>query len=253
MKRATIALFAWFFAVAAALANAPLSDEDAAYLSSLPDQLSQQATTAVDPLQGVKINDAMTQENADFIRQTQQRVEEYKKQETPAFLKELQKRQPFPQGMEPDAEFMQKLTDRQRQAMEQIEQRGKGKQQPQSEAYYFLSFSIPDEPIKRMISQASHYKIPATVRGLIENNMEKTTAKMFELVKDNNQGGVAIDPEPFKRFHIDAVPALVVQCGQKFDVVYGDISLNGLLREVKEGGDCSDVARRILRGADKDE
>lgn len=83
---------------------------------------------------------------------------------------------------------MQKLTDRQRQAMEQIEQRGKGKQQPQSEAYYFLSFSIPDEPIKRMISQASHYKIPATVRGLIENNMEKTTAKMFELVKDNNQG-----------------------------------------------------------------
>lgn len=243
MKRTTICLLGLFFATAGVMAQEPLSEADADYLKSLPDTLGEKVNAQVPPLDGVHLNDTLTKDDADFLRQTQKQAEVYQQQPPSDFLQQLQRRS----VPAPDGDFMDALTQRQQAAMAQIEKRGQGERPPEGDAYYFLSFSLPDEALGRLIDQASRYQIPATIRGLIDNNMQKTTAKMFDLVKENNRGGLSIDPEAFGRYGITAVPALVVRCGKTFDVVYGDISLKGLLKKVSENGTCRKTAKQYLK------
>jgi conjugal transfer pilus assembly protein TrbC len=243
MKRTTTCLFLLFFATAGVMAQGPLSEADADYLNSLPDTLGAQVSTTASPLDGVHLNDTLSQNDMDFLRQTQKQAEAYQQQPPPDFLQQLQRRN----APAPDSDFMDALTQRQKAAMAQLEMRGQGERPPEGDAYYFLSFSLPDEALGRLIDQASQYQIPATIRGLIDNNMQKTTEKMFDLVKETNRGGLSIDPEAFGRYGITAVPALVVRCGKTFDVVYGDISLKGLLRKVSEEGECRKEAKAYLK------
>lgn len=249
MKYTTTCLFLLFFATAGAIARGPLSEADAEYLKSLPDTMGAQMNTQASPLAGVQLNDTLTQDDADFLRQTQEKVEAHRQQPPSDFLQQLQRR-PAPV---PDSGFMDTLTQRQQAAMAQLEMRGQGARPPEGDAYYFLSFSLPDEALGRLIDQASQYQIPATIRGLIDNNMQKTTAKMFDLVKQTNRGGLSIDPEAFGRYGIAAVPALVVRCRDTFDVVYGDISLKGLLKKVSESGECRKTAKQYLKERGDDE
>lgn len=243
MQRTTIWLFLFFFVTAGGVAQGPLSQADAEYLTSLPDTLGAQAAGAADPLDGVRLNDTLSQGDADFLRQTQKQAEAYQQQPPSDFLQQLQRRN----VPAPDSDFMNALTQRQQAALSQLERRGQGERAPEGEANYFLSFSLPDEALGRLIDQASRYDIPATIRGLIDNNMQKTTAKLFDLVKETNRGGLSIDPEAFGRYGITAVPALVVRCGKTYDVVYGDISLKGLLKKVSEDGECRKAAKAYLK------
>ncbi|HAV8936375.1 TPA: type-F conjugative transfer system pilin assembly protein TrbC [Escherichia coli] len=243
MQRTTIWLFLFSFVTSGVMAQGPLSQADADYLKSLPDTLGAQAEKAGTMSDGVRLNGAMTQDDADFLRQTQRRVEDFRQTPPSDFLQQLQQRK----TPEPDSDFMATLTQRQQAALSQLEMRGQGERPPEGDAYYFLSFSLPDEALGRLIDQASRYAIPATIRGLIDNNMQKTTAKMFDLVKETNRGGLSIDPEAFGRYGITAVPALVVRCGNTFDVVYGDISLKGLLKKVSEDGECRKAAKAYLK------
>lgn len=243
MKRITTLLYLLLLTTAAALAGAPLDERDAQWLRDLPDTLSERA--GADAGQAAILHDSMTPENADFLRQTEQRADDFRRTAPDDFFQRLKKNTPTSPSDE-DSAFLSSLTERQQAALARLENRGKGERQPEGQAFYFLSFSLPDEALGRMIDQASRYDIPATIRGLVENNMQKTTEKMFDLVKQNNRGGLSIDPEAFSRYDIRAVPALVVRCDNTFDVVYGDISLKGLLEKVSEGGDCRQTAKTLL-------
>jgi|SRR3990170_9014595 len=130
------------------------------------------------------------------------------------------------------------------------------------EAIVFVSFSMPELSLKQIIQDAAHYKIPVVIRGLYKNSFRKTIEKMFELVKENNKGGLLINPKWFKEYEIKAVPAVVV--GQRYaeniigeknevrkgykknDVVYGNIPIKRALSIIAERGDASDVAKSIL-------
>ncbi len=37
---------------------------------------------------------------------------------------------------------------------------------------YFVSFSIPEEGLKRMLGETRHYGIPATLRGMVNNDLK---------------------------------------------------------------------------------
>ncbi len=74
--------------------------------------------------------------------------------------------------------------------------------------------------------------------------------KLFEIVKTNNQGGILIDPICFKKFDIKSVPALVIDKNDKFDVIYGNISLKqalGIIAEKSESREISEIAKEILK------
>lgn len=122
---------------------------------------------------------------------------------------------------------------------------------PTPRAVYFVSLGIPEEGLLPMLQDARRFGIPATLRGLLDNDFRKTAETMFELSKKDKQAGVQIDPTLYQKYGIKAVPALVVTCGQKFDVLYGSLTLKQALEEVKQRGDCSATAAQMLQEGEK--
>ncbi|CAL7962392.1 conjugal transfer pilus assembly protein TrbC [Gammaproteobacteria bacterium] len=114
------------------------------------------------------------------------------------------------------------------------------------QAIVFVSFSMPDLSLKQIINDASRYKIPVVIRGLYKNSFRETVNKIFELVKENNKGGIAINPRWFRDYEIKAVPAVVISSGAKSDVVYGNILIKRSLSIIAERGETSAIARDIL-------
>ncbi|HHR6174658.1 TPA: type-F conjugative transfer system pilin assembly protein TrbC, partial [Providencia alcalifaciens] len=114
-----------------------------------------------------------------------------------------------------------------------------------------VSFSIPTEGLKQMLTEASQLGIPSLINGLIENDFRRTTSAVFELVKESGEGGVQIDPKTFAQYGITQVPALVVRCEQGFDVMYGNIRLLSAIEQVASHGDCRHVAQAWLSQREK--
>ena len=128
------------------------------------------------------------------------------------------------------------------------QQRASAQGKPSEGALYFVSFSVPEEGLKRMLHETRQYGIPATLRGLVNNDMKATTDAVMRLVKDGVTDGVQIDPTLYSQYNIRSVPALVVRCKAGFDVVRGNIRLKQALEKVAEKGDCADIARHMLGG-----
>lgn len=128
------------------------------------------------------------------------------------------------------------------------QQKAANQEKPTEGALYFVSFSIPEEGLKRMLHETRQYGIPATLRGLINNDMKTTTDAVMQLVKDGVTDGVQIDPTLYAQYNIRSVPALVVWCQTGFDVVRGNIRLKQALEKVAETGDCAQTARTMLGG-----
>ena len=152
--------------------------------------------------------------------------------------KQLQQEQinsnPLPKS---DRQFIDNLVSQQKAA---------NQEKPAEGALYFVSFSIPEEGLKRMLHETRQYGIPATLRGLVNNDMKTTTDAVLQLVKDGVTDGVQIDPTLYTQYSIRSVPSLVVRCQAGYDVVRGNIHVKQALEKVAQTGDCAQVARQIL-------
>ncbi len=100
----------------------------------------------------------------------------------------------------------------------------------------FISFSMPDALLEQTLKESSRLHIPAYLNGLYHDSMRDTALKVMELSKQIPNLNLAIDPTLFERFEIQQVPALVVEEGNSFDVIYGHLTLKeGLLRIAGHG------------------
>lgn len=138
-----------------------------------------------------------------------------------------------------DSQFIDNLLSQQKAAHQE---------KPTEGALYFVSFSIPEVGLKHMLHETRQYGIPATVRGLINNDMKTTTDAVLQLVKDGVTDGIQIDPTLYSQYNIRSVPVLVVRCQTGYDVVRGNIRLKQALEKVAETGDCAQTARAMLGG-----
>ena len=143
-------------------------------------------------------------------------------------------RNPLPKS---DRQFIDNLVSQQKAA---------NQEKPAEGALYFVSFSIPEEGLKRMLHETRQYGIPATLRGLVNNDMRTTTDAVLQLVKDGVTDGVQIDPTLYTQYGIRSVPSLVVRCHVGYDVVRGNIHVKQALEKVAQTGDCAQVARQML-------
>lgn len=143
-------------------------------------------------------------------------------------------RNPLPKS---DRQFIDNLVSQQKAA---------NQEKPAEGALYFVSFSIPEEGLKRMLHETRQYGIPATLRGLVNNDMKTTTDAVLQLVKDGVTDGVQIDPTLYTQYSIRSVPSLVVRCQAGYDVVRGNIHVKQVLEKVAQTGDCAQVARQML-------
>ncbi|EJL0109387.1 type-F conjugative transfer system pilin assembly protein TrbC, partial [Escherichia coli] len=115
---------------------------------------------------------------------------------------------------------------------------------PRQGALYFVSFSIPEEGLKRMLGETRHYGIPATLRGMVNNDLKTTAEAVLSLVKDGATDGVQIDPTLFSQYGIRTVPALV----EGYDIIRGNLRVGQALEKVAATGDCRQVAHDLLAG-----
>lgn len=115
------------------------------------------------------------------------------------------------------------------------------------DALYFLSFSIPEDGLKQMVPAATRFHIPTLINGLVDNNFRKTVEAVFRLARENNQGGVQIDPRQFSKYGITTVPALVVTCDAGYDRLTGNLKLKEALERIAAEGDCADTAKKLLK------
>lgn len=125
-------------------------------------------------------------------------------------------------------------------------QRDAEPEKPASGALYFVSFSIPPVGLKRMLAEARKYRIPATLRGMVGNDMRTTANAVLALVNDGATAGVQIDPMPWREYGITSVPALVVYCQAGHDLLRGNLHLKPALQKVVEKGTCRDEAQLLL-------
>jgi conjugal transfer pilus assembly protein TrbC len=147
-----------------------------------------------------------------------------------------------PQLKMPDQSFIDELKQQQNQQF-------KGEEKAVPKALYFVSFSIPEEGLKIMVNDADRLHIPATLRGMVNNDMRQTANAVLRLVTEDKRGGVQIDPMSFRTFGINSVPALVVTCEGKFDRIAGNINLTDALKHIAEKGECADTAQALLNEA----
>lgn len=180
-----------------------------------------------------------TSANRDWLKQQENLSEQLRQHPDRQLQQELEaqiKRNPLNRS---DSQFIDNLLSQQKAAHQE---------KPTEGALYFVSFSIPEEGLKRMLHETRQYGIPATLRGLINNDMKTTTDAVLQLVKDGVTDGVQIDPTLYSQYNIRSVPALVVRCQTGYDVVRGNIRLKQALEKVAETGDCAQTARAMLGG-----
>lgn len=130
-------------------------------------------------------------------------------------------------------------------------------------AALFVSFSMPEALLFSLADEASRYRIPLVIKGLVDGDFKKTIstfARLQEKAKKQQLtlSGVSIDPIWFEQFDIQAVPALLVtsrsddckpqlRCSkQVFDVVYGNARIQKGLTLIAEKGELSLLAKSIL-------
>ena len=112
----------------------------------------------------------------------------------------------------------------------------------------FISFSMPEESLKALAKQAKKVGGVLVLRGLVDNSVKKTLAKIVAVFGKEELNGLTIDPLGFQDFGIKAVPAIVVtESSKKFDIIYGDVSLYYALKKVVDEGEMSLLANSYLR------
>lgn len=134
-----------------------------------------------------------------------------------------------------------------------------------SRFYVFVSFSMPDVTLRRLMQQAKRIGAPLVLRGMVGNDMNKTRIKIGKLLdadKDGNtriEGGLSIDPTLYERFGISVVPSFVLTdspvqtCTQAgcptpdFVRLAGDVTLEYVLESIaRESPAMRDDARVLL-------
>lgn len=108
----------------------------------------------------------------------------------------------------------------------------------QNEKAYFLSSSIPEKTLVTLMKSADKNNVPVYFRGLISDSMEKTAKYIQYLSTKYGVSGVQIDPVRFSEYKINNVPAYVQKCGSKFDVIFGNVSIENSQAMIKKRGDC---------------
>ena len=111
---------------------------------------------------------------------------------------------------------------------------------PVPQALYFVSFSIPQTGLKRLILDADRFGIPPRCAAWSITTCARQLTRSCSWSMKTSAAGVQIDPQAFRRYGINAVPALVVTCGETYDRIAGNLAL-------QQAPDQSGRVRRVRR------
>lgn len=191
----------------------------------------------------------------DRINEMGNQADIIKQSVSPAFIKNMHQ-----QGIAHQDEYQSLISALNKNKHEAEKKGGK----PADGAILFISFSMPEDTILALASEAQSYGIPVVLKGLLDGDFQKTLQKIMQLhEKAKKMGGsfsgFSIDPIWFEQFEINTVPALVVTrrpswclyqkacASQPYDMVLGNVHIKKSLGVIAEQGESvPEVARMIL-------
>ena len=113
----------------------------------------------------------------------------------------------------------------------------------------FVSFTMPEPTLKRLVEQAEKARATLVLRGFIDGSLRETVTRVQRLI-GNKKVAFQIDPQAFDRFAITRTPSFVlVRAGARtnscasgqcypvdaFVVTVGDVSLDYALEHIERG------------------
>ncbi|MBX9716592.1 MAG: type-F conjugative transfer system pilin assembly protein TrbC [Burkholderiaceae bacterium] len=111
----------------------------------------------------------------------------------------------------------------------------------------FVSFSMPEKALDRLVDQAARTGATLVLRGFVDDSLQKTVARVQRVI-GTRKVGFQIDPQAFDRFSITATPSFVLirdgavpapcAAGTCFDnssyvLTAGDVSVDYALRFIQ--------------------
>ena len=97
---------------------------------------------------------------------------------------------------------------------------------PQAELLIFVSFSMPKTSIEFLAAQAQKIGGKLLIRGLKDNSFQKTAQEVKAL-----KAVLQLDPEKFEKFLVKGVPQFVIDYGDHYDILSGNVSLEFALEK----------------------
>jgi len=113
--------------------------------------------------------------------------------------------------------------------------------------YIFVSFSMPDSTLTRLVDQASRARATLVLRGMVDGSLVRTVTRVRQLL-GTRKVAVHIDPQAFDRYAVNRTPSFVLvpegapsaPCeaglcvpGDSHAIVAGDVSLDYALAHVQ--------------------
>lgn len=128
----------------------------------------------------------------------------------------------------------------------------------------FISLSMPQATLQRLVEQAARAKASLLIRGLAKGSLRDTVAQVQGLI-GQRQVAIQIDPQAFERYAVVRVPSFVIVRGgarplacangscalpQDFVRLAGDVSLDYALSHIQRnvprfGKDAAPFLQRI--------
>ena len=103
--------------------------------------------------------------------------------------------------------------------------------------HVFVSFSMPESLLIQTFKEANNFDLPIYIKGLHKNSMKLTAKKILKYSKVVPELNLQIDPTLFEKYGIRQVPAVVVDNGEAFDVIYGNLKLKDALSRIASEGE----------------
>jgi len=108
--------------------------------------------------------------------------------------------------------------------------------------YYFISFSMPEQSLRKAVEDAERIQAILVLRGMKDDSMRETLKTIKEYIGERTVQ-FQIDPVLYREFNINLVPALALAespecqaCGKgqmTVQPVFGDVSISYALTEMK--------------------
>lgn len=117
------------------------------------------------------------------------------------------------------------------------------------EVIIFISSSMPVISLQEWAEQAKAIDASLVMRGFVVNSLKKTIKYSKAVFGDKGLPGFNIDPELFNRYQVKAVPAVVIQGENTYDIIYGNVGLKAALNEVKRNGsvEVREIVKKYLK------
>lgn len=120
-----------------------------------------------------------------------------------------------------------------------------------NKASIFISFSVPIESWKDLSCELEKAGGVFVLNGIPNGSFSEFADKVKEIRSKGIDAPIQIDPQSFEKYGIEHVPAFVLDDGNEFDKIYGNIPLSKALQLIAETGRVSGYSKKILNSIDK--